>query len=422
VGADGTVSRVAKTRALSTYQSGPASGVHAGALLAAASGIPAAITADVGGTSTDLSVVLDRGPITTRMIDVGGLDVAQPSVELVSIAVGGGSICTVADGRVMVGPASAGSAPGPACFGLGGQDPTPTDAWLVLGYLDPDYYLGGRAKLSVDLARSALELSIAEPLGVSVEQAALAVKEATERTVAAGMARMLRRPAIHQALGGRGAGELALIAFGGGGGILLPSLAHGLGMPKVLLSSLGSVLSAFGVNTFDVRHRYEALVTPDANGAVTGALDGLVDAARRDIRGEGFAPDAAAVTVSVLDQAGSELRADLAPGDVEEAIGGVGLPAGTPVILSVSATCEVSKPDLPHERAAESSDPSTAQPIERDVVLPEGRQRIPVYRREKLGAGHVLPGPCLIESNETTILVPTGTSCEIDPLGTAVIT
>jgi N-methylhydantoinase A/acetophenone carboxylase len=422
VGADGTVSRVAKTRALSTYQSGPASGVHAGALLASASGVSAAVTADVGGTSTDLSVVLDRGPLTTRLVDVGGLDVAQPSVELVSIAMGGGSICAVVDGEVTVGPASAGSAPGPACFGLGGQDPTPTDAWLALGYLDPDYYLGGRATLSVDLARSALERAIASPLGVSVVQAALAVKEATERTVAAGLARMLERPAIRDALDGRGVGDLALIAFGGGGGILLPSMARTLGIPRVLLSSLGSVLSAFGVNTFDVRHRYEARVTPDGNGAVSGALGELVEAARRDVRGEGFAPEAATITVSVLDQAGTELLADLALGDVEGAIARAGLPGGTPVIVSVSASCEVTKPDLPRERPAASPDPSSAQPTERDVVLPEGPQSIPIYRRELLGAGHVLPGPCLIESSETTILVPAGTRCEIDALGTAVIT
>ena len=137
VTAGGTVNRVAKTRALSTFQSGPAAGVHAGALLCRAHGVETALTADVGGTSTDLGVVAGGWPVDRRSIDVGGLAVAQPSVEVFSLAVGGGSICRVQDGRVWVGPESAAAIPGPACYGLGGRNPTPTDAWLVLGYLDP---------------------------------------------------------------------------------------------------------------------------------------------------------------------------------------------------------------------------------------------------------------------------------------------
>ncbi len=184
VTADGSVARVAKTRALATYQSGPAAGVHAGALLARAYGLGPALTADVGGTSTDFGLVLAGRPVRRPRVEVGGLQIGQPSVELHSIALGGGSVVSVTDGAIAVGPASTGAAPGPACFGLGGTDPTPTDAWLVLGYLDPANYLGGRRRLFPDLAAGALMRTVGAPLGLSAEEAALAVTEAAVQAAA----------------------------------------------------------------------------------------------------------------------------------------------------------------------------------------------------------------------------------------------
>jgi N-methylhydantoinase A len=419
VTADGTVTRVAKTRALSTYQSGPAAGVHASALLSSAYDLDTALTADVGGTSTDLGLIVDGEPIQTTRLDVGGLDVAQSSIGLFSLALGGGSIVSVADGTVKVGPESAAAAPGPASFGLGGQDPTPTDAWLLLGYLDASYYLGGRRRLLPELARAALDERIGGPLGVSTEEAAVEVKEAAERTVADGIQEMLGRPSARAALGERSPSDLALIAYGGGGGILLPSAAQRLGIRKVYLSSLSPVFSAFGVSTFDVRHRYETQAT--VNGTpIEEMLAPLIDDARRDIRGEGFDQEAAILTVSAIDGEGTTLFQDESPSDVAKRMKKLSLTPGSRIVLSLSATCEVPKPELP-KVDAEGGVPDRAATGTREVVFREGPRSVPVYSRDNLRAGAELQGPCLIESSGSTYLVPDRATCSIDRFGTAVI-
>ncbi len=418
VTADGTVTRVAKTRALSTYQSGPAAGVHAASLLSQAYGVGAALTADVGGTSTDLGVVAAGRPVLRRRVEVGEIEVALPSVELFSLGLGGDSISRVSGGSVTVGPESAAAAPGPACFGLGGRDPTPTDAWLVLGYLDPDYYLGGRRRLIPDLARKALDEQIGEPLGLSTEGAALAVKEAAERTVASGIEEMLARPSVLESLGGRSTETLALVAYGGGGGILLPSVARGLGLGKVFLPALSPVFSAFGVSTFDVQHRYEVRARLD--GKVDRILEPLVDAARRDVRGEGFDPGAARLAVSVLNQEGAILLEDVPVPDLPKRLGKAKL-SGRAVVLSLSATCDVTKAGLPAEEKAASADPTNVESGRREIRLGDGWRTVPVYPRDRLRAGHVLKGPCLVESTGSTYLIPDAATCSIDEFGTAVV-
>lgn len=419
VTADGTVTRVAKTRALSTYQSGPAAGVHASALLCGTYDLSAALTADVGGTSTDLGLIVEREPIQTRRLDVGGLGVAQSSVDLFSLALGGGSIAYVDDGTVHVGPESTGSAPGPASFGLGGQDPTPTDAWLVLGYLDPAYYLGGRRRLLPELARAALDERVGGPLGISTEEAAVEVKEAAERTVAHGIEEQLRRPSARAALGERSTRDLVLIAYGGGGGILLPSVAKRLGIGKVYLSSLSAVFSAFGVSTFDVRHRYETRASLDGT-PVEDVLAPLVDAARRDIRGEGFDQEAATLTVSATDDEGNVLFLDEPLSEVSRRVEELRLASGSPVVFAVSASCEVPKPELP-VLGEDAVDPDRAAIGTREIVFPDGHRSVAVYSRDHLWAGAELSGPCLIESSGSTYLVPAGATCSIDRFGTAAI-
>lgn len=366
---DGGVTRVAKTRAISTYQSGPTSGIHAAALLCEAVGIDAALTADVGGTSTDVGVVRGARPIRRELIDVGGLPLAQSSVELVSFGIGGGSIARLVDGKVTVGPDSAGAAPGPACFGLGGREPTPTDAWLVLGYLDPGYYLGGRKRLDPELARRALA-----QLSDDVEEAALTVKQAAEEAVAEG----IRSRVDPDGLG--------LVAYGGGGGILMPAVAQRLGIRKTLLSRFSPVFSAFGVSTLDVRHTYEARV----DGEEQEIVERLTADARRDMRGEGFDPE--------------QIRTDV------ERVDG---------IVRLSATCEVPKPPLPRERR--QGDAESASKGTRAIRLEAGRVDAPVYARENLGAGARFAGPALVEATDTTYLVPAGATCRIDELGTAIV-
>jgi N-methylhydantoinase A/oxoprolinase/acetone carboxylase beta subunit len=293
---------------------------------------------------------------------------------------------------------------------------------LVLGYLDPDFYLGGRRRLKPDLARRALEEKVARPLGVSVEEAALRVKDAAERAVTAGIKALLDRPAAREALGATLLEGVALIAYGGGGGILLPSVARRLGIRKVFLSALSPVFSAFGVSTFDIQHRYEARTQLDGEAEMSRVLAPLVDAARRDVRGEGFDIEAAHLEVSVLGDGGEALLEDVPLLEFTGRLSAAEVPAGSSVVLSLSATCPVAKPDLPSEGRASSEDPSAAQTETREILLPEGPATVAVYARDRLRAGHVTAGPCLIESAGSTYLVPEGVTCSIDRRGTGILT
>lgn len=411
VNTDGAVTRVAKTRALATYQSGPTAGIYASALLCRELGIDNALTVDVGGTSTDVGLLAGGRPVLRDSVEVGGLSVLQPSVELLSFGIGGGSIAQVRDGRLEVGPESAGAAPGPACFGLGGRRPTPTDAWLALGYLTENYYLGGRKRLDLELARRALD-SVAEPLGVSVQEAALAICEVAEQAVAAGIDELLGRSLVREELGAIERAQLALIAYGGGGGLLLPGVGSRLGLRATVISRYSPVFSAFGVSTFDVRHRYQARGSIDGDGPIA-IVDELVDAARRDMRGEGFSPSEIDLRLSVSDPGGRRL----AETGVEE-LARLDLPRHVPLTFELQATCAVAKPRLPHEQGV------AAEPVpreQRDVWLRSGRHRVPVYDREALAAGAKLRGPALVQASDTTYLIPDGASCSVHPTGSAII-
>jgi N-methylhydantoinase A/oxoprolinase/acetone carboxylase beta subunit len=281
----------------------------------------------------------------------------------------------------------------------------------VLGYLTPDYYLGGRKRLDADLARRALE-TIAEPLGVSVEEAALAVCEVAEQTAAAGLEELLARPAVGDLLEGRDRSELALIAYGGGGGLLLPAVARRLGLRATVVSRYSPVFSAFGVSTFDVRHRYQTCASIDGQGA-DAVVGELKDAARRDMRGEGFGASQIDLRLTVSNLNGSQVGE--VPADTLERLD---LPRGVPLMFDLQATCEVAKPSLPHEQAHPSEPAPRAR---RTVWLASGRREVPVYDRDTLAAGGQLPGPALIEASDTTYLVPEGSTCRIHPSVSAVI-
>ena len=232
---------------------------------------------------------------------------------------------------------------------------------------------------------------------------------------------MMEKPSVQGAVGGRALGDLAMVAYGGGGGILLPSMAWSLGMGTVFLSSLSSVFSAFGVSTFDVRHRYEARVRAGDSERVAAAIDALVGAARRDIRGEGFDQDAAVFTASAELDDGRVLARDLLPDGLPAGIDGSGAAAGDWLTIALSATCEVTKPGLPRPEPAASPDPAPAETGRREVLAPNGRRPVTVYSWERLLASHRIHGPALIESGGSTYLIPESTSCEIDRFGAAVL-
>jgi N-methylhydantoinase A/acetophenone carboxylase len=416
---DGSVARVAKTMALATYQSGPTAGIHAGAVLSKEAEVAVAITADVGGTSTDFGLVVGGSPIRRGTIDVGGISVAQPSVELMSIALGGGSVCRVANGSITVGPESTGGAPGPACLGMGGLEATPTDAWLSLGLLDPSFYLGGRRRLDIGLARAALHDRVAQPLGLSIDAAALAVKSAVEAAAASGLAQMIERARSAAYFTSQGVGSVALLAYGGGGGILLPSVGAQAGIGRVMLPHLTAMFSAFGVSTFDVRHRYERRIL---GNEARSCFRALLDAARRDIRGEGFSADDLDLVIKVVDAEGTVLRETRLPGaTAEEAAGLQEWPQGNGLTLSLAATVTVPKPRLPVVESASSDDASTALKGERQVHYEGGQAATPVFDWHRLRSGHTIHGPALVESVWATYFVPPLYRSRVDHYGTSVV-
>lgn len=225
--------------------SGPAAGVIGSLVLSERLNLPNVLTTDIGGTSFDVGVIVAGKPIRRSEISLAGADICVPSIDVASIGAGGGSIASVKFGDLTVGPQSAGANPGPACYGRGGTLPTATDADLVLGVLDPDYFIGGRMRLDAAAARKAISEHIAEPLGMTVEEAAWGIREILDNK----MADLLRRVTIER---GHDPTEFALLANGGAGPSHAWVLARELGLKSFIVPAAATGQSAFGCANSDL--------------------------------------------------------------------------------------------------------------------------------------------------------------------------
>lgn len=276
---DGDSARVAKTTAIKTWGSGPRGGLEGAVAYASLYGVPVLVGMDVGGTTTDISVV-ENGSISVLAHGrVDSASISFPIPEIRSIGLGGSSVVEVSEGRIRIGPRSVGAAPGPACFGRGGTSATLTDALLLAGILDPDRYLGGELHLDPARAAAALTAHVGEALSLSAEAAAMAVLRAFE----AEAGRAVR--AILDGLG-REPGEAALLAFGGAGPVVATGIAAAAGIARVIVPQLSSVFSAFGIGFSGLAHEYSV---PMPAGAVEAraARDEMLARARQDMFGEG---------------------------------------------------------------------------------------------------------------------------------------
>ena len=255
INTDGSSTRVAKTRAIDTYNSGPSAGVLGAAIVARALAAGQVVTFDVGGTTTDVAHIGAAIAARSEVTGFGGLSLPHPAVALWSFGLGGGSvIANGAGGALTVGPRSAGAVPGPACFGLGGSEPTPTDVWLELGYLEPGEFLSGRRQLDPGAGRAALARLAAEH-GTSPEEIALTALDAVHTTLAG----HLRDWAAGQTgLTGSGPAGRSLFSYGGGGGLLAVPAAAALGIGEVVVFPQSSVFSAFGGSLLPIAHAYHA--------------------------------------------------------------------------------------------------------------------------------------------------------------------
>jgi N-methylhydantoinase A len=239
---------VARQRPVRLFLSGPAAGVIGGAMVGRSVGRPDLITIDVGGTSSDIALVEDGAPVIRAEGGIGGYAVRVPMVDVNAIGAGGGSIAWFdGAGGLRVGPHSAGADPGPACYALGGDEPTVTDASVVLGWLDPARFAGGAVRLDPARAREAIAQRIARPLGLSPEEAALGI----HRVVNAAMVEGIRLMTVRRGIDPRG---FTLVALGGAGPLHATALAAELGVSDVLVPLHPGVLSAAGLLAAPVEH------------------------------------------------------------------------------------------------------------------------------------------------------------------------
>jgi N-methylhydantoinase A/oxoprolinase/acetone carboxylase beta subunit len=414
---NGGVARVGKTKAVDTIESGPVFGTHAAAWYARQYGLDRVVCLDVGGTTAKASVVQGGQPRYIRDGSVFGIPVSIPLAMLRSAPLGGGSIVRPdSGGGVRLGPESMGAAPGPACYGLGGDEATLTDALLVLGYLDPDGFLDGRRGLDVGQARAALERRIAGPFGISVDDAARRIADAAVGTVAELVGSTLARAGIDP-------GEAVLFAYGGNGALFAAPVAERLSIASARVFGLGPVLSAFGSAVSDVVHVYErslGVAAAPGRDAVIAAAGDMEAAGRRDLAGEGFDPDEAE-TDTELDVHDGGGRRTVRAHDAGQALAGLDGAAHVDVVrVRVRRrlpSCEP-PPREPPPRAAESKN----EPANRTLLLADGGStRAPVHEWAGLAPGSRVEGPALAAGGSMTCLVPPGWVLEVDDLGDAAL-
>ena len=410
----GGAARVAKTRAIDTYNSGPSAGLFGCARWARTYEFDRVITVDIGGTSTDLGLLLGRAPVYDFQSSITGIPVGLPLYRLHSIGAGGGSIAKVGPGgSLTVGPTGAGAVPGPASYGLGGTAPTVTDAALVLGHVDPNNFLGGRRRLDRDAARRAIKTQVADPLQMSAEAAAQAVIEHLGSMVASEIRRLIESASS-------GDGSWRLFVFGGAGGMFAAQLAAELDTEAWLFRH-GSVFNAFGSSGMDVVHIYEQPVgiaaDPNRAGQLARVAHALEERSQHDMRAEGF-PDVSNVEVE-LELTGAEgaslISAERATSWDETMTSLItGVEPGTEVsVVRVRARAVVPHPPL-QRFESDASDPSSARRGSRPAWMTDRKADTPLYSRDMLRPGNIIVGPALIEAEDTSVVLPTGFEYEVD--------
>jgi N-methylhydantoinase A/oxoprolinase/acetone carboxylase beta subunit len=411
----------ARATAVRTILSGPAAGVVGARAVAEVAGYQQIITFDMGGTSTDVCLIDGTIGMTTESI-VGDFPVRLPVIDIHTVGAGGGSIAYVdSGGALRVGPRSAGADPGPVCYGRG-TEPTVSDANLLLGRLDPSYFLGGRMALDVDRARGAVR-ELAGRLGLTE----LALAEGIVRVANANMERAIRVVSVQRGFDPR---DFALLAFGGAGGMHACEIAATLDIATVIVPRHAGVLSALGMLLADVTRDYSATVLRQGAQASPDALDPLfaplMTQARSELAAEGFGGGdlqlARALDVRYVGQS-FEITVPFTAAfrrafDREHArLYGYANPqrAAEVVNLRVTATGITRKPSLPRS-AIEA--PVQAEPSHIGPARFGGRTvQTRFFRWESLDPGAVADGPAVVAGAQATAVVPPGFAFRIDEFG-----
>jgi N-methylhydantoinase A len=432
-------------------ESGPAAGVMAAAHLGNALGYGDVLSFDMGGTTAKAALIPGGSPRVTKDYEVGssarsgtgsqrgsGYPIRTPVLDLVEVGAGGGSIAWVDSGAMLrVGPHSAGANPGPACYSLGGQEPTITDANLVLGRINPRYFLGGEIALDVGLARTAIQQRCAGPLRLDVVEAAHAIVEIAN----AAMVNALRLVSVQRGYDPR---DFVLIAFGGAGPLHATRLAAETGIATTLIPPAPGTTSALGLLVSDLKHDYAVAWRCRADrldpAGVEAAYRNMATAGRdllarehvtaadmaflrqADLRyvGQSFEltvplPDGA------LDQAGAARVVELFHREHERAYGHSAPEEPVEwVSLRLTALGRIAKPRL-REWPAQRME--SARKEDRPVYFAEagGFVECPIYDRYRLRAGEEITGPAVVEEIDSTTVIPPGFQARVDRFGNLLV-
>lgn len=451
----GGMKKASRTRAVLTHNAGPVAGLHGAATLGKLAEHSNVVFTDMGGTSFDIGVVAGgrlKAYDFIPVIDCWRTNI--PAIEVKSIGAGGGSIAWI--NRLMgdaleVGPHSAGSQPGPACYDKGGTEPTVTDADLVLGYLNPDHYLDGKMMLDPDLAFEAIESRVAKPLGIGVIEAAMRIRRLVD-------AKMGQEVFNEVALKGYDPRDFVLLACGGAGPTHACGFAPYLGVASVLASPYSPVFGAFGASTMNVQQVWDKSRTLkvfrwhdqsylEDFDAFNSVVEELRDLALRDLRLEGYSdeqvrfrleldmrfgmqynltrvvsPHLTVATPQDFKDICDQFTADYAAIYSPEAVfpvGGINVEC-----FYLTAWVETPTPELIEEEPAGAEPPAEARLGSREAWWgdPVTVVDTPVFSFERLRAGNVLHGPVIVEARDTTYVVEPGWRLTIDRLHNARLT
>ncbi len=415
--------------AAGTVLSGPAGGVSGARHAAGLAGIDDLIPFDMGGTSSDISLIVDGQASLANDRRIANERIALPSLDIVTLGAGGGSIGRAATGGLLrVGPESAGAVPGPACYGNGGMEATVTDASMVLGYLDPDNFLGGRAQLDLDAAVAALD-RLGGELGID----GVAAAEGVHRVVNTQMAEGVRLSTVRRGVDPR---RFALLAFGGAAGLHATDLARQLSLTRVVVPRIASVLSAWGMLATELRLEITRTHIGDTSDLDIAAINALY----QDMEAEGRGRlaswfDGAIHTVRSADMRYGEQifeidvpldEIDFAAPDLlaqikaaferrHEALYTYSLADQDPVLINARIATIGALPALPEEplTASGADTPPTGQ---RRIYLGQWLEA-PVYDFDRLSAGQQIAGPALVVSETTNVLLRPGDQATTTPHG-----
>lgn len=404
---DGASSRVAKSVALKTYSSGPRGGLEGTRALAKGYDLKHVLMVDVGGTSTDVGSVKDAQIALDRRGSIMGVPISFPMSNVYSVGVGGSSIITVKDGAIIVGPESVGAAPGPACFGFGGKSATITDVNLLLGVLDPMTYLDGGFVLDGERSKAAILATVAQPLGVSLEEALVQMEAAYFAILAESFAHVIEDPA-----------DTTIAAFGGAGPMSACGAARLNNVKTVLVPKLAAIFSAYGISFSDLGQSYEVGLSELSAEAAKSVHDLLAARAQRDMFQEGHELAACELQWSlVVEEADGTLVSETpyAYGDAP-ALGG-----GQPASMKLDVTFELPHATLTSNTSLTShaAGASGTRQVRSSATQVD---EVPVYSLLDQQPGATALGPAIVEGPFFTARVLDGWTLEVTAAGDLMLT